>query len=72
MSRVVAIGSELELAGYALAGVDVVAAMDAEAVRRAWGELENDVRLVLLTTAARRELPDRLDRADVLWAVLPA
>lgn len=72
MSRVVAIGDALELAGYALAGVDVVAATDAEAVRGAWAELEDDVRLVLLTTDARRELPDRLDRAAVLWAVLPA
>ena len=72
MSRVVAIGSEAELAGYALAGVEVVSATDPQAVRRAWAGLENDVRLVLLTTDARHELPERLDRVDVLWAVLPA
>ena len=71
MSRVVAIGGVLELAGYALAGVDVIAATDPAPVRRAWAELEDDVQLVLLTAEARRALPDRLDRGGVLWAVLP-
>ncbi len=72
MSRVVAIGSSTELAGYALAGVEVVAAIGPDAVRTAWAELDPDVALVLLTPDARRELPDRLERTDVLWTVLPA
>ena len=69
--RVVAIGSELELAGYSLAGVEVIAAPVPEQVRRAWAELGDDVQLVLLTSEARRALPDGLDGSGVLWAVLP-
>jgi len=72
MSRVVAIGTVAELAGYGLAGVEVIAATETEAVRRAWSELGDDVGLVLLTAEARRQLPDPLVRPGVLWAVLPA
>lgn len=70
MSRIIAIGEETQLAGYALAGVEVIATVDPESVRRAWAEL-HEVGLVLLTTAARRALPDPIDRRDLLWAVLP-
>lgn len=69
--RVVAIGSAVELAGYALAGVEVIAATEPAAVRRAWSELGDDVALVLLTADARRELPEPIARLGVLWAVLP-
>lgn len=71
MSRIVAIGQGTELAGYALAGVEVVEAADSDLVRTAWEELEDDVGLVLLTAEARRALPDPIDRRDVLWTVLP-
>ncbi|HVP76052.1 MAG TPA: V-type ATP synthase subunit F [Gaiellaceae bacterium] len=70
--RIVAIGEETELAGYALAGVEVVVAGDAESVRRAWSELGGDVGLVLLAAQARRALPEPLERSGLLWAVLPA
>jgi vacuolar-type H+-ATPase subunit F/Vma7 len=71
MSRVVAIGSELQLAGYALAGVEVAAAEDAAAARRAWSGLGTDVGLVLLTPGAAASLPDRVGRAGLLCVVLP-
>jgi len=71
MSRIVAIGSAAELAGYALAGVEVIAAIEPGAVRRAWSELGDDVGLVLLTADARRQLADPIERREVLWAVLP-
>jgi vacuolar-type H+-ATPase subunit F/Vma7 len=71
MSRIVAIGRETELAGYALAGVAVREADDPRAVRRIWDELEGDVGLVLLTAESRRALADPGARRDVVWAVLP-
>ena len=49
MSRIAALGRWTELAGYALAGVEVVDARDPEAVRRAWDGLADDVAVVLLT-----------------------
>ena len=71
MSRIVAIGRETALAGYALAGVEVLEADDPGAVRRIWSELGGDVGLVLLTAESRRALADRIAGRDVLWAVLP-
>lgn len=72
MTRIVAIGGALELAGYALAGVDVVGTDDPDAVRRAWSDLAEDASLVLLTADARAALPERLDAGSRLWAVIPA
>ena len=40
MSWIVAIGDRSELAGYALAGVDVEHATDPDQVREAWRESE--------------------------------
>jgi vacuolar-type H+-ATPase subunit F/Vma7 len=71
MTRIVAIGSELELAGYALAGVGVEEADGPEAAQRAWAELGDDVGLVLLTAEAARALADRAARRDLLCVVLP-
>jgi hypothetical protein len=71
VSRVVGIGSELELAGYALTGVEVETADEPGAAGRAWAELDADVGLVLLTADAAAALPDRGDRPDVLYVVLP-
>jgi vacuolar-type H+-ATPase subunit F/Vma7 len=71
VSRVAAVGAWAALAGYALAGVEVVEADDPAAVRRAWAELPADVGLVLLTQAARTALPERLEPRDRLWAVIP-
>jgi vacuolar-type H+-ATPase subunit F/Vma7 len=71
MSRVAAVGSWAELAGYALVGVEVVDASGPDAVRRAWEALPTDVGLVLLTPEARRSLPDPLLPRERLWVVTP-
>lgn len=73
MSRAVAIGSDLRLAGYALAGVEVIDAGDAGAVQGALERLESDVALVILdrdpdaaALAALRRRP------GTVWCSLPA
>jgi vacuolar-type H+-ATPase subunit F/Vma7 len=71
MSRIAALGRWTELAGYALAGIDVVDAPAPDEVRAAWNGLPDDVAVVLLTAEARRALPDPLLPAERLWAVLP-
>ena len=43
MSRIVAIGEHEQVRGFALTGVHVAPADDADAVRAAWGELPADV-----------------------------
>lgn len=71
MSRVAAIGEDLRLAGYAMAGVQVLAAEDAGAVTRAWEGMPSDVACLLLTPAARAALGTRLgERADLVWTVV--
>lgn len=72
MSRVAALGSWTELAGYALAGVEVVDVRDSESVRRAWEGLADDVAVVILTAEARRSLPEPLLPLDRLRVVMPA
>lgn len=73
MRRVAAIGEASALAGYALAGVEVLPAEDATGVVRAWAALDEDVGLLLLTRAAEAALSSRLAEADdLLWAVVPA
>jgi vacuolar-type H+-ATPase subunit F/Vma7 len=72
MSRVVAIGRAVELAGYALVGVEVVDAPEPALVRRAWADAAGAASLVLLTTDARDALPDRLEAGGSLWTVIPA
>ncbi len=71
MSRITALGRWTELVGYGLAGVEVVDAGDPESVRRAWDGLADDIAVVILTTEARRSLPDPLLPRERLWAVLP-
>ncbi|HSD79550.1 MAG TPA: hypothetical protein VLB47_02775 [Solirubrobacteraceae bacterium] len=72
MSRAAAIGEEVRVAGYALAGVDVRAAEDAAAARAAWDALGDDVACVILTPAAHAALAGELDRRPfVVWAVMP-
>jgi vacuolar-type H+-ATPase subunit F/Vma7 len=72
MSRAVAIGSDIRLAGYALAGVEVIDAGDAGAVTRVLEGLEADVALVILdrdpddaALAALRR------RQGTVWCSLP-
>ena len=69
--RVVAIGEQDVLAGYPLAGVELIAAADARAAQAAWDGLGDDVGMVLLTPASRRALDGRLDDREVLWTALP-
>ncbi len=72
MSRAAAIGEEVRVAGYALAGVEVHAAQDADAARDAWERLSGDVACVILTPAAHAALGARLqERKDLVWAVIP-
>jgi vacuolar-type H+-ATPase subunit F/Vma7 len=72
MSRAVAIGEPVRVGGYALAGVEVHAAQDADAVLDAWERLPADVACVIFTHAARAALGERLDeRRDLVWAVIP-
>jgi vacuolar-type H+-ATPase subunit F/Vma7 len=72
VSRALAIGSETRLAGYALAGVEVVAAEDDGAVVRALEQIEGDVVLVILGeepgAAARAALKRH---AGTVWCTLP-
>lgn len=72
MSRAIAIGSDVRLAGFALAGVEVVGADDDGAVTRTLERLPDDVALVILdrdpdagALAALRR------RAEVVWCSLP-
>lgn len=72
MSRIVAIGEHPRIDGFALAGVQLLAADDADEVRAAWSRLDRDVGVVLLTPEARAALSDVLSLPSrVIWTVLP-
>jgi vacuolar-type H+-ATPase subunit F/Vma7 len=72
MSGVVAIGGARRLAGFALAGVDVRIAENAQAVHEEWGGLRRDVGFVILTPEAAAALEGRrADREDIVWVSLP-
>lgn len=73
MSRVVALGEQARVEGFALAAVEVVPAEGPDGVRAAWRALPQDVAVVLLTPAAEAALSGELaGRPRLLWAVLPA
>ena len=73
MSKIVAIGENERLRGFALAGVDVAVAFDPEGAHGAWAALSADVALVILTPAVHAALAaDELEPAGRrLWVVLP-
>jgi len=72
LSRVVAIGDNRRLGGFALVGVSVVSAVGADAVRSAWETLPDDAGLVIFTPDAAEHLGTRLaERSHVVWVVLP-
>lgn len=71
MSGIVVIGDEMTVQGYALAGVRVLPADDADSVRAAYDGLDNDVAVVLLTEAAAAYVPDVLTADWPLTVVLP-
>ena len=66
---VAAIGEEVLVAGFGLAGVRVLPAERPEAVRAAWRDLPGDVALVILTPAAAAALGE--PPLEPLVAVLP-
>ncbi|KUO15990.1 V-type ATP synthase subunit F [Streptomyces dysideae] len=73
MGRVAAIGEQVRVAGFALAGVVVLAAEGPDAVREAWRNLPDDVELVILTPAAADALgPASSEAATPLSAVMPS
>jgi vacuolar-type H+-ATPase subunit F/Vma7 len=73
MSGIAAIGESGLVDGFALAGVRVLPAEDAAAVRRAWAELGPDVGLLLVTPAAEAALERELAEApELLSVVIPA
>jgi vacuolar-type H+-ATPase subunit F/Vma7 len=72
MARIVAIGEEARIMGFALAGVMIYPAADAKAVRAAWQELRDDVELVILTPLAAKALGHEVARTrPPLTAVMP-
>ncbi|MFC0597874.1 V-type ATP synthase subunit F [Streptomyces palmae] len=67
-----AIGEQVRVCGFALAGVSVFAAEDAPAVREAWRRLPADTGLVILTASAAAALdPAALEGTRPLTAVMP-
>ena len=73
MGRIVAIGEEAHILGFALAGAVICPAADAEAVRVAWRELRPDDALVILTANAAAALGEEAARTrPPLTAVMPA
>jgi vacuolar-type H+-ATPase subunit F/Vma7 len=73
MARVMAIGDERLILGYALAGVEVVPARGREAVSAACEGLPDDVALVLLSPDAEAAARGPLAKRDgVIWCSLPA
>jgi hypothetical protein len=67
-----AIGEDVRLRGYALAGVELHAAGSADEVAAAWERLSKDVACLVLTRAAQTVLAPRLrERPDLVWAVVP-
>ena len=72
MTRIVVIGEEARVAGFALAGAEVVGAADAAGVRAAWSALGDDVGVVVLTPAAHRALDGAARPPYRLEVVMPA
>lgn len=72
MTEVAAIGAELEVAGFALAGARVYPADADEKVRAAWRDLPDTVAVVILTAAAADALgADREAARAPLTVVMP-
>jgi vacuolar-type H+-ATPase subunit F/Vma7 len=71
--RVVVIGSQTQVVGFALAGARISVAESDDQVRDAWRALDEDVAVVILTEAAAAALGnDRLLGHPPLSVVLPS
>ena len=69
--RVVALG-DADLAGFVLAGVQVVAVDSADEALSAWRTLDEDVGMVILSSRAADVIDRELDdRPDILTVVAP-
>jgi vacuolar-type H+-ATPase subunit F/Vma7 len=64
------IGEDSRVRAYALVGASVWPADDAAGVRAAWAALGPRVRLVILTEAAARALPEAVAGGERLVAVM--
>jgi len=62
MARVAVVGELVRVQGFDLAGALVLAAEDAAGVRAAWGSLDAEVAVVVLTDRAAAALGDELER----------
>lgn len=72
MGTVVAIGEQVRVGGWALAGVTVLAAERPEEVRRAWTELPVQTALVIVTPVAAEALGiELLESTRPLTVVMP-
>lgn len=72
MGRVAAVGEDVRLRGYALAGAELHAATGETELAAAWELLSDDVACLVLTRAAHAVLAGRLrERPDLFWAVVP-
>jgi vacuolar-type H+-ATPase subunit F/Vma7 len=73
VARVVAIGDELRMAGFALAGAIVIVAADAEATERAIDGLTDDAGLIILGQAPDTGVRAALGRHPrSIWCSLPS
>jgi len=73
VSRAAAIGEDVRVAGYALAGVEVHPAEDVQGCQEAFDRLPGDLACLILTPAARSALGARLlERPSLLWVEVPA
>jgi vacuolar-type H+-ATPase subunit F/Vma7 len=71
MSRIVAIGAEVDVSGFGLAGVGLLPAATDGEVHAAWRNLPADVAVVVLTAAAADALAADLPVDWPLTVVLP-
>jgi len=71
VSRIVVLGEEARVEGFALGGGEVIAAATADQVRDAWEALDVDVGVVVLTPAAARALEGVPARPRLLTVVMP-
>lgn len=72
MGTVAVIGEAALIQGYALAGVTVLVAEDAGAVRQAWDSQAATATLVILTARAAEYLALEGDSSKPMIAVMPA
>ena len=69
--RIAAIGEQLAVEGFGLAGVVMYPAASPDEMLAAWRSLPADVVLVILTSAAAQVVPDRPPGTLPLTVVMP-